>query len=588
MTRLQPYLAAIILLIVPVSTVSQAQSKKSLPQTTAESSEADADKELQRWEARQKAVRKAMSISDPQLRLQALRRLLTDFPEDKEVPRIVDEGTLDTYIKYWPRQTQKILAQIEKMIGAVPRNFKSGSGNNIYNQIATKLVEAGILLDTAEDLASKAIAAFDEGEFIKVQKERAEMRAGWIKNNKNVAAVLKTDPVSDEEMARMASAERAKAITTLGRVYLRQGKLTEAERTLLQAHSVNPDITEASLGLAEIALRRGDDAAVVEYLSSVVVRVPVKPELRQQLETSYRKTHGGAIIGFEEMLDARYRALMPNPIKVEPYKRTSTRSDRLVLAEVFTGAGCIPCVGADLAFEAAEERYTKENVVLLMYHLHRPLPDPIVNQASLARAAFYGVERTPEFAIDGEKDTKGGAIREKTMVVYSRVEPVIEKRLETPAEAEIKLDASLEGTFVKVKAKVDKVTGKSDRLKLQIALVENELRYSGENLVRIHQMVVRSLAGPKGGFPVNPSAPTDIEYTFDLAKISAELKAYLDDYEVNGDYGPITFKEKKYKIDSQNLSIVAFVQDERSKRVLQAAYFKIQPTAENALKQPEN
>jgi hypothetical protein len=113
---------------------------------------------------------------------------------------------------------------------------------------------------------------------------------------------------------------------------------------------------------------------------------------------------------------------------------------------------------------------------------------------------------------------------------------------------------------------------------LRFVLVEDELRYSGENLVRIHPMVVRSLSHP---LALNPATTTTIEYTFNLEKITAALRAYLDDYEVNGDYGPITFKEKKYQIDSKNLSVVAFVQDEISKRVLQAAYFKVKvkPTA---------
>jgi hypothetical protein len=37
----------------------------------------------------------------------------------------------------------------------------------------------------------------------------------------------------------------------------------------------------------------------------------------------------------------------------------------------------------------------------------------------------------------------------------------------------------------------------------------------------------------------------------------------------------MTFREKKYKIDSGNLSVVALVQDEASKKVLQSAYLKV-------------
>src|SRR6185503_8963742 len=137
----------------------------------------------------------------------------------------------------------------------------------------------------------------------------------------------------------------------------------------------------------------------------------------------------------------------------------------------------------------------------------------------------------------------------------------------------------LEGKTVKVSATVDKLKINSENVKLRIALVENELRYSGENLVRIHLMVVRSLSQ---ALAVKSSGATTVEYEFNLEKISAEMKTYLDDYELNGDYGPVTFKEKKYEIDRKNLSVVAFVQDEKDKRVLQTNFLRIQPNSNQA------
>jgi tetratricopeptide (TPR) repeat protein len=571
-------LASTVLLAIAAVAQTTTPSKDAATPTTPELSEEETDRLVQRWEAREKDLRRALKFSEPRERIQALRKLLTDYPEDVEVPRLVDEGILDTYIKYRPQQSKEILAQIAKLLKRVPDNFKTGSGNNPYNQIAVKLLEAGILLDKAEALAAKGLAAFDERKFVQAQETKAEIHAKWIALNKNVASVLHTDSLSEDEMLKMAPAERAKALTTLGRVYLTQGKTVEATRILKEAHAANPGINETNIALAEISARAGDNLATVQYLSSVAVRIPLKPELRRQLETAYRHTNQGSLNGLEGMLDSKYRLLMPNPIKVEPYKPTPSRTDRLVLAEVFTGAGCVPCVGADLAFEAAMERYSNRNVALLMYHLHRPLPDPMVNPAALARASFYGIERTPGFAIDGEKDAKGGALREKARLVYDRIQPVIDKRLETPAEADIMLDAVLDGSTVKVKATVDKVGANSKSPRLRIALVENELRYSGENLVRIHPMVVRSLSG---AFAVKSSGTTKVEYTFDVEKIATELKAYLDDYELNGDYGPISFKEKKYRIDRMNLSVVALVEEENTKKVLQAAYFSLQPIAAN-------
>lgn len=91
-------------------------------------------------------------------------------------------------------------------------------------------------------------------------------------------------------------------------------------------------------------------------------------------------------------------------------------------------------------------------------------------------------------------------------------------------------------------------------------------------------MVVRSLAGPSGidpdethlGFAVGVAKVASVEYTFDLAKITAELKAHLDDYELNGRHGRISFRRKMHEIDPDRLLVVAFVQDETTIEVLQA------------------
>jgi hypothetical protein len=57
------------------------------------------------------------------------------------------------------------------------------------------------------------------------------------------------------------------------------------------------------------------------------------------------------------------------------------------------------------------------------------------------------------------------------------------------------------------------------------------------------------------------------------------LKAYLDEYEVKNDrFGKITFAEKKDVINPSDLAVVAFVQDEKTKKVLQASYLKVEKT----------
>ncbi|HXB67720.1 MAG TPA: thioredoxin family protein, partial [Candidatus Acidoferrales bacterium] len=274
----------------------------------------------------------------------------------------------------------------------------------------------------------------------------------------------------------------------------------------------------------------------------------------------------------EAMLDGEYRNRYPNPVTVEAYKPSEKRSDRMVLAEIFTGSGCPPCVAADLAFDAAMERYPRQDLAVLMYHVHIPRPDPMTNDQTEARRKHYSVNGVPSFAIDGNK-SGGGGNRNYARYVFEGFQKNLEKDLESPAEAMLQVAASLNGNTVKVTAAVGGVKSESKELKLQIALVEKEIRYNGENGIRFHAMVVRALGGEKGkGFPVGPAGAAVAE-TFDLEKISQALKAQLDDYEAKGHRGePFKFSAKTYQIDHADLAVVVFVQDDQTKHVLQTAF----------------
>jgi len=124
-----------------------------------------------------------------------------------------------------------------------------------------------------------------------------------------------------------------------------------------------------------------------------------------------------------------------------------------------------------------------------------------------------------------------------------------------------------------VKADVSGVKSTAKHLKLQLVLVEERVRYSGENGVRFHPMVVRSLAG-KGdvqGFALTAGRNLKVEHLFDIDKVTSEARDHLDDFEKTSTRFPNhKFLEKKHDVDAVKLSVVAFVQDEDSKAILQA------------------
>lgn len=492
--------------------------------------------------ADRKAYTDANKITDPDKKVEALEKFIADFPKSATVPS-AHQAIFDTLVKNRPEQKDKIVANAEKVIEKAQDFMRPF----LYEQLASKLLDAGVLLDEAEKLTGKGLAAVDE------------------------------------EMMKQTKQRKAGSYALLGRIYLKQDKLKEAELNLKQAKDFNPKLVAASVGLAELYAKQGKEQLALETYMSAALNGKLSADARKQFEALYSKANNGSLSGLEEKLDAEYVKLNPIPVKVEHYKPTDKRSNRTVLAEVFTGAGCGPCVAADLGFDAMMERYKREELVVLMYHLHIPAPDPMTNPATQARGKFYTVQGVPSYAMDG-KSASGGGTREMTQGFYDRVNPDVERQLQTAAGADLKLEATLEGNTVKTKVALSNLTGDAEKLKLHIVLAEDKLRYTGENGVRFHPMVVRSVAGPEyGGLPVTGKDNQTFDWSFDVVAVAAESKKHLDDFEKGGQRGDFTFSEKKDQIDANNLTVVAFVQDEKTKAVLQSVQVKVKrPVASNS------
>ncbi len=71
--------------------------------------------------------------------------------------------------------------------------------------------------------------------------------------------------------------------------------------------------------------------------------------------------------------------------------KTSPTGNRVSVLELFTGAQCPPCVGADLATEALEHLYSQSHLIVLRYHVHIPAFDPMTNRENFNR--FVGAAR---------------------------------------------------------------------------------------------------------------------------------------------------------------------------------------------------
>jgi thiol-disulfide isomerase/thioredoxin len=514
----------------------------------------------------------ANAVKEPDKKIEAFEKFVVDFPQSMQVTSAY-QAIFSTLVKSYPDQKARILEQVVRALDKATAPMNKA---NLYNYFASQLLDAGIMTDDAERLAAAGLALIDD-EVAKLPATPPPPATPPAQANSanpagQASPVVRQPPDPRANFARLKST----AQVTMGRIYVRQGKQDAAEKNFKEAIAANPQLTAATLGLAEIYDKRGDSkSALTAYINAAAVSKLTIPQ-RQALNTLYAKSHKGSLAGLEEMLDAKYLEANPPPFHVEPYKPTEVRSDRIVLTEVFTGSGCPPCVAADLAAELAMERYGKD-LAVIMYHAHIPQPDPMTTPQTTARFKYYAGTGVPTVVIDGVTSPGGGGPRDRTKSVFDRITKEIEKNLEVPADAKIKLSAARKGARVSARAVVDEVAREWMDLRLHILLVEGKLRYTGENGVRFHPMVVRSMAGADApGLSIKSKGPETFTWDFDLNEISASIKQHLDAYEAGGHRGnSFTFVEKKYEINPEDLLVTAFVQDEKTKVILQSVLIPV-------------
>lgn len=321
-------------------------------------------------------------------------------------------------------------------------------------------------------------------------------------------------------------------------------------------------------------------ARSVEKTISADASVPLRASAAEALVASARAVGDNAALAaaetrlkvLETELDADYHKKVP-PFKPEPSAAAKTRkSDRVVVMELFTGAQCPPCVAADVAFEVLNGTYKPTELVTLQYHLHIPGPDPLANADSEQRAKYYeDLRGTPGTYFDGKTDAGGGGPMANAKGKYDEYKKLIDEVLGKPSEAAVDLKVDRKGNDLRITASADAKHAKKDaKLHLRLVLVEEEVRYTGGNNLRFHEHVVRALPGGVEGKALQDGAGKT-QVTINLDELRGSLEKYLTEQtNVLGDF-PKPFPP----INLTNLSVVALVQDDGDKSILNAALVKV-------------
>jgi tetratricopeptide (TPR) repeat protein len=536
--------------------------------------------------------------NDPAQYVELLVRLVKEYPESRYA-----ESAGFNFSSALKRQAQR--GNAPEIMRGLAEKFIAGTVSAPaalrvrINSYALRAMLDHNLAEQAVTLARQTVAALNEREYIAFARKGYERDiASALQSNPN----YKPRPFAENEYTERFRQESAAHYSLLGRAYLKVNDLTQAEAAFKRAYKISSD-APAATGLATVLEKRGKDAEAIEYMTQGMLTGRLDKAGIEQFQALYRRTHGGKLDGVEEYLDDRYRKAYRNPLKAKKHKTTRASNGRAVLAEFFTGAGCIPCIPFDYSFEAALEDYSRNDLVLLVYHWHAPSLDPMGNRSSDARVVYYGVQGAPTVFLNGQRfKIEGGAAdtrfkteaEKKTPVVYSAVTSVINRELETPAHARLKLDAVRVREGIKAIATVDGLKEAAPDATLHFALVEEDIHYSGENGLRFHPMVVRNLAKAAGassyGFKVAAGQADKFEHVFDLDGITAENVRYYDEWpvernkEVNArigvdaDFDVGKFKEQKHLINPNHLSVVAFLQDNQTKAILQSVYLKVPAT----------
>jgi tetratricopeptide (TPR) repeat protein len=514
----------------------------------------------------------ATAARDPVTRRAAFERFLADFPESRFREPVRFQLALGI------SEPGERLAALEKFVADFPRGTTSG---NAYSQIVSILLRKR---PVDEAKLGKVIDAYVQSaadSTIQMGERTIDLRADIC--NSIADRLMNAELMLDKalELIRQAVARSTEKgpyqnhtiyLTTLGQVQFKRGDYDAAERALKQVvDSPASDATgEAQLYLGKVYEAHGKpDAALEAYLRAAAFTGG--PELKAALEKAYAAKHG-SLAGLHESID---RVLLARP---KPFDsgRYAGKAARVVLAELFTGSECRPCIASDLAFDGLIERFDRKAVAILEYHLHVPGPDPMTQADSIERARYYRVGGTPTVLIDGTDSILSGGLAVDAERKFALYAGKIESRLAQSSPVAIRglaLERAGDSLTVRGEITVDGAGDALDKLSLRLVLAEEVVHYTGGNGIHFHHLVVRKMLGSPEGLPVRP---TDGKFAFtrsvNLAELSVELKRYLDAYEAGRE--GFRWSEKPTAIVREQLALVALVQNDETHEVLQSAFVK--------------
>lgn len=364
-------------------------------------------------------------------------------------------------------------------------------------------------------------------------------------------------------------------------------KPQQAITLLTQLHQEDPFDLRVSYRLAGLLESQGktDEAiavyaelsalpGVVEVLEQQVGNEKNYVAPMKQLIRLWRQKHGHTGEMSKYVMDVYRRTVHGfTKEKFAPRGDAPGAGNRVALVELFTGAQCPPCVAADLGTGGLEDVFEHSEVIVIRYHVHNPGPDPLTGPDNEDRRNFYNIPGTPVVVINGTSSPAGslGGYIIHTQKIYNKLRSKVAPILKETDDIKIKLSAQADGKNLDITAEATRPAGFSGEMRLRLALVEAEIPFIASNGILLHEMLVRTMpGGAKGIKPVD--GKLEFQSQIGLEEFRTSIIQSLGEFEeIYSNTSGEEFKFPKKPIGPKKLSLVAFVQDDAGKKVLQSA-----------------
>jgi len=360
-----------------------------------------------------------------------------------------------------------------------------------------------------------------------------------------------------------------------------------AETQALELLEERPHEPSLILALADRARKDGNTDRAIELYAELVA-LPMQERILQQrysqsavqkilpterLSQLWKDKHGSTE-GLDDFIQKSYDENLLDFVTETFDERPADSGTHTVLLELFTGARSPMCITADTALAGLDRTYPASMVVALRYHLHVPQHDPLTNEDNEARFFnYYRAAGTPSLFLDGTP--VGGIVGtvSDAPARYNDLRNMLAEQYSKDTGISIALSATRTDDTIEISANVDGADLSNDQLRLRIVLAENDVPFRSLTGIRTHPMVARKMIGGDRG--ISPAdGKLSWQGTVNMTEVRDALHAYLTNYEQN--FG---LEFTSMPLDLESLSLIAFLQDDATRKVLETQVVPVQPAS---------